>query len=210
MTRVKICGVTRLEDARLAADLGAWAIGMIFHPSSPRACDSDVAAEISADLRRRVEIAGVYVNAPLDQVAADADALGLSILQLHGDEGPAYCSEAARRTGCRVIKAVRAKDAAAVQALRAYRVDYHLLDTYRPDRLGGTGETFPWELARLDHGAAPLILSGGINPDNAADAIRAVEPFAIDTASGVESAPGRKDPALMRALFSAVEQAVAA
>jgi phosphoribosylanthranilate isomerase len=183
---------------------------MIFHQGSPRACDPAAAAEISAELRRHVEVVGVYVNAPLDQLAADADALGLSMLQLHGDEGPAYCGEAARRTGCRVIKAVRAKDAAAVQALRTYHVDYHMLDAYQPGRRGGTGETFPWELARLDHGPAPLILSGGITPDNAAGAIRAVDPYAIDTASGVESAPGRKDAALMRALFRSVEQALAA
>src|SRR5947209_19053455 len=150
MTRVKICGVTRLEDARLAAELGAWAIGLIFHPSSPRSCDPAAAVEIAAELRRRAEVAGVFVNAPLDEVAELADACGLTALQLHGDEGPAYCAEAARRTGCKIIKAARAKDAAAVRALRAYHVDYHLIDTYSPTTYGGTGSTFPWELARLD------------------------------------------------------------
>src|SRR5947209_10763353 len=132
MTRVKVCGITELEDARLAADLGAWAIGMIFYRASPRACTPDAAAEIAAALRRRVEPVGVFVNAPLDEVAAIADACGLAALQLHGDEGPAYCAEAARRTGCRVIKAARVRDAAAVRALRAFHVDYHLVDAYRP------------------------------------------------------------------------------
>ena len=207
MTRVKVCGITELEDARLAADLGAWAIGMIFYRASPRACTPDAAAEIAAALRRRVEPVGVFVNAPLDEVAAIADACGLAALQLHGDEGPAYCAEAARRTGCRVIKAARVRDAAAVRALRAFHVDYHLVDAYRPDTPGGTGETFPWELARLDHGGSPLILAGGITPDNVVEAIAAVHPFAVDSASGTEAAPGRKNEAKLRALFAAVEHA---
>ena len=210
MTRVKICGVTRLEDARLAAEFGAWAIGLIFHPSSPRSCDPAAAVEIAAELRRRAEVAGVFVNAPLDEVAELADACSLSHVQLHGDEGPAYCGEVARRSGCRVIKAARVRDAASVTALRAFHVDYHLLDTHHPDRFGGTGETFAWELARLDRGAAPVILSGGITPDNVGAAIAAVQPFAVDSASGTEAEPGRKDPAKLRALFRAVEQADAA
>jgi phosphoribosylanthranilate isomerase len=210
MTRVKICGITRPDDARLAAELGAWAIGLIFHRESPRACDPAAAATIGAALRRDVEVVGVFANAPLDGVAELADACALSAVQLHGDEGPAYCAEVARRTGCRVIKAVRVRNAAAVRALRAFRVDYHLLDAYDPDRLGGTGETFPWSLGSLAHGDAPLILSGGITPENVAEAIAAVRPFAVDSASGTEAAPGRKDPDRVRALFRAVEQAGAA
>jgi|SRR5437588_8362312 len=210
MTRVKVCGITRIEDARLAVELGAWALGTIFHRPSPRACVPQDAAAIAAELRRRAEIVGVFVNAPLDEVAGLADACSLSHVQLHGDEGPAYCGEVARRTGCRVIKAARVRDAASVTALRAFHVDYHLLDTHHPDRFGGTGETFAWELARLDRGAAPVILSGGITPDNVGAAIAAVQPFAVDSASGTEAEPGRKDPAKLRALFRAVEQADAA
>jgi phosphoribosylanthranilate isomerase len=210
MTRVKVCGITRIEDARLAVELGAWALGTIFHRPSPRACDPQDAAAIAAELRRRAEVVGVFVNAPLDEVAGLADACSLSHVQLHGDEGPAYCAEVARRTGCRVIKAARVRDAASVTALRAFHVDYHLLDTHHPDRFGGTGETFAWELARLDRGAAPVILSGGITPDNVGAAIAAVQPFAVDSASGTEAEPGRKDPAKLRALFRAVEQADAA
>ena len=106
-TRIKFCGITRLDDAELAVSAGAWAIGLIFWPRSPRRCELDAAGEITGAVKRRAEVAGVFVNATLDHVAATPDAVGLTMLQLHGDEGPAYCSEAARRTGCKVIKAIR-------------------------------------------------------------------------------------------------------
>lgn len=207
MTRVKTCGITSLEDARLCAELGAWALGLIFWPGSPRACAIDDAEQIGAALHRRVEVTGVFVNATLDHVAATADRAGLTLLQLHGDEGPAYCSEAARRTGCKVMKAVRVKDAAQVRALRAFHTDLHLLDAYVPGSPGGTGEAFNWELARLHEGPAQVVLSGGLTPDNVAEAIAAARPFAVDTASGTEASPGRKDPALLKAFFRAVEAA---
>ncbi len=212
VTRVKICGITRPADAELAVELGAWAIGLIFHADSPRACEPAVAAEVAASLRRRVELVGVFANAHLDEVAELADGCSLSMLQLHGDEGPAYCAEIARRTGCRVIKAARVRDASSIQALRAYNVDYHLLDAFHPSLLGGTGAAFEWELAGTHPGRPPLILSGGIDADNAARAIATVRPFAIDSASGTEAAPGRKDPAKLRALFAtarAAERAIA-
>jgi phosphoribosylanthranilate isomerase len=204
VTEVKICGVSRLDDARLAAELGAWAVGLIFSRESPRACAIETAEEIEAELRRRVELAGVFVNAPLDEVAQTADRCGLTIVQLHGDEGPAYCQEVARRTGAKVMKAVRVKDAASVDALRAYPTDLHLLDAYVPGRAGGTGETFNWELASRHRGRARVVLSGGLTPDNVGQAVTAVRPFAVDTASGTEQEPGRKDPALVRAFFRAV------
>jgi phosphoribosylanthranilate isomerase len=207
MTRVKICGITELEDAQMAAELGAWALGMIFWPGSPRACSIEQAEAIGAQHHRHVELAGVFVNATLDHVAETADVCRFSLLQLHGDEGPAYCQEAARRTGCRVIKAARARDAAAVQGLRAYATAFHMLDTHSQRAPGGTGESFDWELARLHPGQPPLILSGGLTPDNVGEAIAAVRPFAVDTASGTEAAPGRKDPAKLTAFFRAVEAA---
>jgi phosphoribosylanthranilate isomerase len=207
MTRVKICGLTMLEDAQLAAELGAWALGMIFWPKSPRACTVEQAEAIGAQLHRRVELAGVFVNAPLDEVAVTADVCRFSMLQLHGDEGPAYCQEAARRTGCKVIKAARVRDAAQVAALRAYHTDYHLLDAHSPKAPGGTGESFDWELARLHPGTPPVILSGGLTPDNVGQAIEAAAPFAVDTASGTEVEPGRKDLARLTAFFRAVEAA---
>jgi phosphoribosylanthranilate isomerase len=207
MTRVKICGLTTLADAQEAADLGAWALGMIFWPQSPRACTVEQAEAIGAQLHRHVELTGVFVNAPLDEVAVTADVCRFSMLQLHGDEGPAYCQEAARRTGCKVIKAARVHDAAQVKALRAYHTDLHLLDAHSPRAPGGTGESFDWELARLHPGTPPVILSGGLTPDNVGQAIEAAAPFAVDTASGTEAAPGRKDPAKLIAFFRAVEAA---
>src|SRR4029453_12239556 len=166
MTRVKICGLTALEDAHLAADLGAWALGMIFWPDSPRACPLEQAEAIGAQLHRRVELTGVFVNASLDHVAETADICRFTLLQLHGDEGPSYCQEPAPRPGCRVIKAARVRDAADVQAIRAYRTDFHLLDTHSERAPGGTGESFDWELARLHPGAPPVVLSGGLTPAN--------------------------------------------
>ena len=207
MTRVKICGLTELGDAHQAVELGAWALGMIFWPESPRACSVEQAEAIGAQLHRRAELAGVFVNAALDEVAATADVCHFSMLQLHGDEGPAYCQEAARRTGCRVIKAARVRDAAQVQALRAYHTDFHLLDAHSPRAPGGTGESFDWELARLHPGVPPVILSGGLTPGNVGEAIEAARPFAVDTASGTEAEPGRKDPDKLTAFFPAVQAA---
>jgi phosphoribosylanthranilate isomerase len=207
MTEVKVCGVTNLDDARRAADLGAWALGMIFWPESRRRCSLESAEEIGAELRRRVQPTGVFVNAPLDEVAETAERCGLALLQLHGDEGPAYCREAERRTGCRVMKAVRVKDQAQVRALEAFHVDYHMLDAYVPGSPGGTGESFNWELARLHRGPAKVVLSGGLTPENVGDAISVVRPFAVDTASGTEAEPGRKDPAKLEAFFAGVAAA---
>jgi phosphoribosylanthranilate isomerase len=207
MTRVKICGITRPADARLAADLGAWALGMVFWPGSPRVCAIGDAEAIGAEFRRRLQLTGVFVNATLDEVAATADRGGLTLVQLHGDEGPAYCREAARRTGCRVMKAVRVRDAAQVRDLQRFHTDFHLLDAYSPRTPGGTGETFAWELVR-EHGAdPPVVLSGGLTPENVGEAIAAARPFAVDTASGTEAEPGRKDPAKLKAFFRAVEAA---
>jgi phosphoribosylanthranilate isomerase len=209
MTRVKVCGITSLGDAKLAADAGAWAIGMIFTDESPRRVQVDAAVEIGAAMRRRVEVVGVFLNAPLDEVVELADLCSLTALQLHGDEGPTYCGEAGRRTGCKVIKAARVRDRASVQALRAFRVgiDYHLLDAYAEDAAGGTGRTFSWDLAKERGAGPPLILSGGITPDNVGEAIAAVRPFGVDSASGTEASPGVKDPAKVTALIEAVQQA---
>jgi phosphoribosylanthranilate isomerase len=207
MTAIKVCGNTSLEHARLAVDLGAWALGLIFWPESPRRCTVEVAEEIGAELRRKAEITGVFVNASLDEVAEKADRCSLTLLQLHGDEGPAYCREAQRRTGCRVMKAVRVKDAAQVRDLEAFRVDYHLLDAYHPETPGGTGETFNWELTRQHHGLAKVVLSGGLTSDNVGEAISIARPFGVDTASGTEAEPGRKDPAKLEAFFRAVAAA---
>jgi phosphoribosylanthranilate isomerase len=209
VTRVKLCGITSQADAKLAAESGAWAIGMIFTDVSPRQVEVATAAEIGASMRRRIEVAGVFLNAHLDEVVELADLCALTMVQLHGDEGPSYCAELGHRTGLKVIKAARVRDRASVQALRAFRVgvDYHLLDAYAEDAHGGTGTTFSWDLAKERGAGPPLILSGGITPENVADAVASVRPFAVDSASGTESAPGVKDPAKVAALMRAVEQA---
>jgi len=205
---VKICGVTDLGDARLAVELGAWAVGLVLWPGSLRACPPEAAEEIGAVLHRRAEVAGVFVNATLDDVALAADRFGLTLLQLHGDEGPAYCREAARRTGCRVMKAARIRDVASVRGLEAFAgTDLHLLDAHVPGRRGGTGEPFDWMLVGVHRRRVPIVLSGGLGPANVGEAIEAVAPFAVDSASATESEPGRKDPERLEALFHAVAAA---
>jgi phosphoribosylanthranilate isomerase len=207
--RVKFCGITRLEDAQEAARLGAWAIGLNHWAESPRRCDPAVAAEIGAGLRRRLEVVGVFVNASLDEIDSAAEDEQLTMLQLHGDEGPAFCREAARRTGLKVIKAVRVRSAADVQAAEAYRTDFHLLDAHRPGVPGGSGASFDWELVADRRSDVPLILAGGLTPDNVTEAIATVRPFAVDVASGVEAKPGIKDHALMNAFAEAAQAASA-
>jgi phosphoribosylanthranilate isomerase len=207
--RVKFCGITRPEDAREAVRLGAWAIGLNLWSGSPRRCDPATAVAISSELRRKVEVAGVFVNASLDEVAAAVEDMQLSMIQLHGDEGPAFCAEAARRTGAKVIKALRVHSSADIQAAEAFRTDFHLLDAHRPGKPGGTGASFDWELARAHRSGVPVILAGGLVPANVAQAIEVVRPFAVDVASGVESAPGIKDHELMAAFAAAAREGVA-
>jgi phosphoribosylanthranilate isomerase len=209
--QVKICGITNLADAELAVSLGAWALGMIFYDSSPRQCSPAAAQEIATTLRRRVELCGVFVNAPLEQIVRDSEQFELSLVQLHGDEGPSFCAEVARRTGVRVIKAAQVSGSGDVRDLERFHVDFHLLDarskaTARQGMRGGTGETFDWGLVRERRSKVPLILSGGLTAENVAEAIAAVEPYAVDTASGTELAPGHKDPEKLRAFFDAVAQ----
>lgn len=210
MTRVKVCGITRLEDAELAVELGAWALGFVLWPRSPRAADRAVAAGIAAVLRRRAEIVGVFVNPTLDEVAHAADELHLSHVQLHGDEGPAFCAEAARRTGAKVIKAVRVGTAADFQDLERFHTDFHLLDTAARGLRGGTGETWDWALAARRRRKVPAILSGGLTAENVAAGIAAVVPWAVDVSSGVEAAPGVKDHDKLRAFIAAVPRPVEA
>ncbi len=205
--RVKFCGITRIEDAREAARLGAWAIGLIHHEASSRNVAPEVAAAVGSELRRRTHVVGVFVNAAMDEVVAAAENESLTMLQLHGDEGPGYCREAARRTGCRVIKATRVRSSADIQAAEAFRTDYHLFDAYSPSRRGGTGSTFDWELLAGRSSAVPAILSGGLDPANVTEAARLVHPFAVDVSSGVEASPGIKDHALL-ASFAARAAAI--
>jgi phosphoribosylanthranilate isomerase len=198
----KICGITSLEDAEAAVSAGAWAIGMIHAPGSPRRVDDDEAERIGGALKRRCEVAGVFVDAALDEIVDRAERESLTLVQLHGHEGPSFCAEAARRTGCRVIKAFPVRSAADVTAARAYRTDFHLFDAYSPRGRGGTGERFDWELVsgRRQEGI-PAILAGGLTPDNVADAIDAAWPWAVDVATGVEREPGVKDHGKVRSFI---------
>jgi phosphoribosylanthranilate isomerase len=209
--KVKICGITNLPDAELAVELGAWAIGMIFFQDSPRRCSLQEAQRITAALARKVELCGVFVNDPLELVVKTSEDLGLTIVQLHGDEGPAFCGEVPRRTGARVIKAAQVAGPGDVRDLERYHVDFHLLDARSQDLekrelRGGTGETFDWTLLAARRSKVPLILSGGLNAENVADAIAQTRPFAVDSASGTEQAPGKKDEAKLRTFLAAVER----
>jgi phosphoribosylanthranilate isomerase len=207
MTKVKVCGITRLEDAERAIELGAWALGFILWAPSKRFVDPGVAAGITRQVRRKVETVGVFVNQSLDEIAGHVDILGLTHVQLHGDEGPSFCSAVAQRTGARVIKAVRIGHASDLRDLERFHTDFHLLDTSKAGLYGGTGETWDWGLVARRRAKIPAILSGGLTAENVAEGITAVKPWGVDVASGVEASPGLKDPAKLEAFFAAVEAA---
>jgi phosphoribosylanthranilate isomerase len=201
--RVKICGITRHEDAEQAAALGAWAIGFILWPQSKRVADPAVAAGIARALRRRVELVGVFVNPTLDEVVQATEGIGLTHVQLHGDEGPSFCAAVAQRTGLSVIKALGVGSGADILAAERYHTDYHLLDAAAGAAYGGTGRTWDWDLLARRRSRIPMILSGGLEPDNVGTAIASARPWAVDVSSGVESAPGVKDPAKVEAFLTA-------
>ena len=204
VTRVKICGITRPEDARLAVELGAWALGFILWPGSARAADPEVVAAIAAEHRRRVELVGVFVDPTLDEVAVHVDALGLTAVQLHGGVGPSFCAAVARRTGARVIRAFRiGSNADIADAQRFREVDLHLYDSRVPGLQGGSGQAWDWSLVAGRRTKVPLVLSGGLTADTVAEGIGAVDPYAVDVASGTEAAPGVKDPEKVRAFLAA-------
>lgn len=205
--KTKICGITRLEDAEAAVSFGAWAIGLNHSPESPRFIGPDEAVRIGSTMKRRCEIAGVFVNAHLDEIARAVDRAGLTIVQLHGDEGPTFCAEVRRRTGCKVIKAFRVKSPGDVAAARAFRTDFHLFDAYARSVRGGSGETFDWDLVATRKGGVPAILAGGLDPENVGEAIAAANPWGVDVASGVESAPGIKDHNLIESFLAAAGRA---
>lgn len=202
MPKVKICGVRRVEDALLAAELGASAIGLIFWPGSARFIDPYRARPIVAALPPFVSAVGVFVDQPEEHIAGVAGLVKLGAVQLHGQEAPASYE----RLRYRVIKAVPVGerfDPATVDAIPR-RVTV-LLDAHDPVRRGGTGQRIDWSLAAAAARRRPVILSGGLNPENVSAAIANVRPYAIDVSSGVEASPGVKDPAKLRALFAALE-----
>jgi phosphoribosylanthranilate isomerase len=205
-TRVKICGITAWDDARLCVDLGASALGFNFYPSSPRAISPADAWSIIRRLPPFVEAVGVFVNWPPLAVDGLARALRLGSVQLHGAEPPAEVDELFRKH--RVIKAIRVKAGFRAASLSRYRAaDAILLDGFVRGLHGGTGRTVDWKLARAARRYGRVILAGGLTPENVAEAIRVAQPYAVDVASGVEARPGRKDPGRLRALFAAIESA---
>ena len=201
---VKICGITSPADAQAAATAGADMIGLMFYDKSPRRVTLEIAAEIATSVPAFVQRVGVFVNPEEAQVLRAISECGLSLLQFHGDETPDFCG----RFGVMSMKAFRMRDAKSLEALGNYQTDAYLLDAHAPGGLGGTGETFNWELAvKARKYGKPIFLAGGLTPENVAGAVRQVRPFAVDVSSGVESAPGVKDTAKVRAFIAAAKSA---
>jgi phosphoribosylanthranilate isomerase len=206
MVRVKICGITKLEDAKLSAELGAHAIGLNFFDGSPRCLTPFAAAELIRRLPPFVAPIGVFVNWAAAPVVTLCKALGLSAAQLHGDETPKVIDTVARRLP--VIKAIRLGQENAAPNFSQFRsASAFLLDSALSGHYGGSGTTGNWHLARTIAQSQRVILAGGLTPENVAEAIRIVRPYAVDVSSGVETRPGKKDPAKLRAFFDEVAHA---
>jgi len=203
LTKIKICGITRMEDALQAVQLGADALGFNFFPESPRYITPQRAWEIISQLPPFVTPVGVFVNAAQEEIDEALAASGARVAQLHGDESPEFC----RSCKCKVIKAFRVGDQFDLARLAEYPVSAFLLDTYRKGLYGGTGATFDWEIAREAGRYGPIILAGGLSPDNIEEAIRSAHPYAVDVNSGVESEPGVKDHAKMEAVVATARAA---
>jgi phosphoribosylanthranilate isomerase len=204
MVKVKICGITNWTDAKLALDAGADALGLNFYAPSPRYISPEEARGIVRRLPRRIHTVGVFVDALENAILRIARAVNLEFLQLHGEETPRVARALARSYP--VIKAFRVRSDFLARELSRYSAaSAFLLDGFDSERRGGTGKTFDWGVARQAKRYGPIILAGGLTPANAARAIAAVQPFAIDVCSGVESKPGKKDPRLLKKLMRAVE-----
>lgn len=208
MTKVKICGITNLEDALLAAEYGADMLGFNFYAKSPRYISPENALEIIEKLPKGIGKVGVFVNETQKRLLDIAKLTGIDTFQLHGDETPEFVSELRPQTGLPIIKAMRVAENFATEHAMRYSVDAILLDTYSQNAFGGTGEAFEWQKAiALARNVERLFLAGGLHPDNVADAIRKVGPYAVDVASGVESAKGKKDAAKLKEFIENAKRA---
>ena len=200
--KVKICGITNTEDGLAAAAAGADALGFVFYQASPRSISIASAAAIVRELPPLILKAGVFVDAPADLVVRAISDCGLNLLQFHGEESPDYCMQ----FGLMSMKAFRIRDKTSLAQLKNYPTDAWLLDAYSPDKVGGTGARFNWELAlEARSWGRPIFLAGGLTPENVADAVRHVQPFGVDVSSGVEAAPGRKDHGKVQAFIKAAK-----
>jgi phosphoribosylanthranilate isomerase len=200
-TKVKICGLTSVADALAAAEGGADMIGLMFYDGSPRHITLAQATDITRALPPFVLKVGVFVNPEPAQVLEAIAACGLNLLQFHGDEDSAFCTQ----FGVMSVKALRVQSAESLPTLANFHTDAFLLDAHSKSGLGGTGEKFNWDLAiEAQKYGKPIFLAGGLTPENVADAVRQVRPFAVDVSSGVEAVPGKKDAAKVRAFIAAV------
>lgn len=199
---VKICGITNLDDGLGAAAAGADALGFVFYEPSPRFVSVSLAARIIQQLPAYLVKVGVFVDATEDLVLSAIRDCGLNLLQFHGQESPEYC----RQFAVMNMKAFRIRDTDSLAELHRYPTDAWLLDAFAPDKPGGTGETFNWDLARqASRWGRPIFLAGGLTPENVGAAIKEVRPYGVDVSSGVETAPGKKDLAKVRAFIQAAK-----
>ncbi len=202
MTKVKICGITNPQDAQLAVDLGADFLGFNFFPGSKRYLDAGYAESIVERLRGEIGKVGVFVNQSLDDVGDDSSTAEMDMIQLHGDESQEFINAIRTETELPVLKAFRVGKAFCSDILDNFDVNAILLDAFSEKEFGGSGSTFDWSIAaKLASGKVPIWLAGGLTPDNVAEAIRVVRPYAVDVASGVESSPGKKDPKKLEAFI---------
>jgi phosphoribosylanthranilate isomerase len=209
MTHVKICGITNVQDAICAVEAGADLLGYVFYPPSQRAVTPACVAPISSAVRQAcpsVIQVGVFVDEEPELIARIADACGLNSIQLHGEESPDVV-DTLRERGLSVIKGLRVEGPSAIERMRAFRPSYFLLDSYVPGQPGGTGHAFDWQLARQAAGRTPVILAGGLSPESVGEAVRIARPWGVDVSTGVERAPGRKDPRKVQRFVQAAKSA---
>ena len=196
--KVKVCGMTSLKDALVAVEGGADAVGFIFYKKSPRSVTMKTVREIVLELPPFVDTVGVFVDETAEQINKIADYCNLDIIQLHGDESPTFCKKIRRK----VIKAFRIKDMQSVKKLSSFQVSGFLLDTFSDNLHGGTGKVFDWNLALPAKKFGPVIMAGGLTPNNVQQAVRQIRPYGVDVCSGVESEPGIKDHKKVRAFLN--------
>ncbi len=201
IVKVKICGITNYDDAAAALDMGADLLGFNFYPESPRFIPPEKAIEIINKLPAFIDLAGIFVNASIDQIHETKNLCQLDWVQLHGDENPQFCRELLSHN-VKVMKALRVKDSSDIKKADEYFTDAILLDAFNPEKYGGTGLTFDWNI--IGHIGKRVFLAGGINPDNAADAVK-LGVYGIDVCSGIESEPGKKDHKKMKKLFDNIK-----